>query len=60
MKFNLSVKIILIGIIMLGAVLRFYGLNWDNGHNLHPDERAIILTVLKLQPATSFSNFLSI
>lgn len=28
-------------IVVVGAVFRFYNLNWDNGHQLHPDERNI-------------------
>ncbi|MGH2442212.1 MAG: glycosyltransferase family 39 protein, partial [Chloroflexota bacterium] len=28
-------------ILLVGAVFRFYNLNWDNGHTLHPDERFI-------------------
>ncbi len=28
-------------IVLVGAVFRFYNLNWDNGHELHPDERWI-------------------
>jgi uncharacterized membrane protein len=28
-------------ITVVGAAFRFYNLNWDNGHQLHPDERWI-------------------
>ncbi len=28
-------------IVLIGAAFRFYNLNWDNGHQLHPDERWI-------------------
>jgi len=28
-------------ILLLGGAFRFYNLNWDNGHQLHPDERSI-------------------
>ena len=27
----------------LGMLLRTYGLNWDQGYHLHPDERAITM-----------------
>ncbi len=35
-------RIILLVIIALGAFLRFYNLNWDDGHYLHPDERLYV------------------
>jgi 4-amino-4-deoxy-L-arabinose transferase-like glycosyltransferase len=35
----------LIFILILASSLRLYGLNWDQGHKLHPDERAIIMNV---------------
>jgi len=59
MRFNFLTKITLVAIIALGSFLRFYGLNWDQGHNLHPDERAIILTVLRINPPDNISDFLS-
>jgi len=33
-------------ILVIGAALRFYGLNWDQKHHLHPDERAIVAFVV--------------
>ncbi|MBL7159097.1 glycosyltransferase family 39 protein [Candidatus Microgenomates bacterium] len=30
-------------IIIIAFVFRFYGINWDNGHHLHPDERMITM-----------------
>lgn len=46
-------------IIILGFVLRIYGINWDQGHHMHPDERAITLSVVNLKYPKSFSEFLS-
>ena len=52
-------KIILLLIILLGAFLRLYNLNWDQGYHLHPDERAITMFTLPLNFPTSISEFLS-
>jgi hypothetical protein len=35
-------------ILFAAAALRFYGLNWDGGHWLHPDERQIYFVVQRL------------
>lgn len=36
-------QIILLLIIALGAFLRLYGINWDQGFHLHPDERFLTM-----------------
>lgn len=33
--------IAIIGILILGAILRYSGYNWDNLYQIHPDERAL-------------------
>jgi len=38
-------KKIFLLVILLAATLRIYGLNFDQGHHLHPDERAITMVV---------------
>jgi len=43
----------LLGIVALALAVRVYGLDFDQGHFFHPDERAIASAVLKL----SFSPF---
>jgi 4-amino-4-deoxy-L-arabinose transferase-like glycosyltransferase len=35
-------------ILAVAAALRFYGLNWDGGHWLHPDERMVYFVVARL------------
>jgi len=52
-------QIILLLIIALGAFLRLYGINWDQGHHLHPDERAIVMLTTFLQFPKSLDEFLS-
>ena len=34
---------------LLAALLRFTGQNWDQGQNLHPDERFITMVATALQ-----------
>lgn len=36
-------KVIFIIVLALGLGLRLYGLNWDQGHHLHPDERFLTM-----------------
>lgn len=58
LKFKLSTKLILFGILLLAAFFRFYNLNWDQGYHLHPDERAIIMKVVELRfPIDNLSSF---
>lgn len=46
-------------IFLLGSGLRLYGLNWDDSHHLHPDERFMVLTVLNISWPDSFSGYLN-
>jgi 4-amino-4-deoxy-L-arabinose transferase-like glycosyltransferase len=46
-------------ILVIAAALRLYGLNWDGGHWLHPDERQIYFVVLKLDWPRSLAEALS-
>jgi hypothetical protein len=52
-------RLILFAIILLAASFRLYNLNWDQGHHLHPDERAIVMTVDRLSLPDSLSEFFS-
>ena len=51
--------IVLAAIVVCGAVLRFYGLDWDGGHWLHPDERQIYFVAMNLGWPQSFAEALS-
>lgn len=44
-------------ILALGASLRLVGLDWDEGHHLHPDERFLSMVVSSLDPASSIENY---
>lgn len=48
-KFS-TYQIILLVILVLGAVLRFYNLDWGDGHFFHPDERNIGMAVANINP----------
>lgn len=52
-------KFILFGIFLLGLSFRVDNLSWDQGLHLHPDERAIIMTVTRLDYPQGISDFLS-
>ena len=52
-------KILLVLIMLLGSVVRLYGVNWDDSHHLHPDERFIVLTALNITWPDSFSDYLN-
>jgi hypothetical protein len=49
----------LVLILVAAAALRFYGLNWDDGHWLHPDERKIYFVVMDLAWPRSLGEALS-
>lgn len=51
-------KIILFVIFIIAAGLRLTGLNWDQGHHLHPDERFLNMTIHDIKLPTSFSEYL--
>ena len=51
--------IILILIIIMGAFLRLYNINWDQGTHLHPDERAIVMFTLPLSFPQDIQQFLN-
>ncbi len=44
-----AVPAALLGIMLLAALLRFTGQDWDAGQNLHPDERFITMVATALQ-----------
>lgn len=50
---------ILFLILIFAAILRLYGINWDQGAHLHPDERAIVMKVTELQFPASIQEFFS-
>jgi hypothetical protein len=49
----------LVAILVAGAALRLYGLNWDAGQWLHPDERQIYFVAVDLRWPESLAQALS-
>ncbi len=51
--------LLLLLILLVAAVFRFYGLGWDSGYLLHPDERQIVLVAARLHWPSSLPEFFS-
>ncbi|HZD10426.1 MAG TPA: glycosyltransferase family 39 protein, partial [Candidatus Binatia bacterium] len=45
-------------VLLLGATFRFTGINWDENHHLHPDERFLTDVANRLQPVTDPLSYL--
>lgn len=50
-------NVALVVIILIAALFRFYGLNWDEGRHLHPDERFLSTVTNDLQWPENFDNY---
>jgi hypothetical protein len=51
--------LVLGGLVILGLLLRLYGLDWDAGNNFQPDERQILFVVTSLAWPKSWAQFLN-
>ncbi|MCD4673362.1 MAG: DUF2298 domain-containing protein [Anaerolineaceae bacterium] len=49
--------VLLLGIILLGAYFRYSGLDWDQNHHLHPDERFLTMVETGIAPVDSISEY---
>src|SRR5687768_15538515 len=52
-----AVPAALLGIMLLAALLRFTGQNWDQGQNLHPDERFITMVATGIHMPSSLGEY---
>ena len=50
-------ELALIAVLILAAYLRFTGLNWDEGTQLHPDERFLLMVEGALQLPSSLGEY---
>ncbi|OJX39485.1 MAG: hypothetical protein BGO78_13315 [Chloroflexi bacterium 44-23] len=49
--------LILAVILVVGAIFRFSGLNWDEGFHQHPDERYMTMVAEQIRPVSGFSTY---
>lgn len=53
-------RVVFLLIVVLGAIFRFTGINWDGGHHLHPDERFISMVLSEIGLAHSVPEYLDV
>jgi YYY domain-containing protein len=49
--------LLLVGVLLFGAYLRFVGVNWDDVYHLHPDERFLTMVESGIEPVHSLSEY---
>src|SRR3990167_2829280 len=55
---DVNPKLVFITILVVAVALRVFGLNWDQGQHLHPDERFLTMVAMAEKIPNSFSNYL--
>ena len=50
-------NILLLGILLIGAYFRFTGIEWDDNHHLHPDERFLTMVESSITPVKTLSEY---
>lgn len=60
-KNNISMKhyLILLLILVFGFLFRIIGLDWDQGHHLHPDERFLTMVLTDIKLPLSLKDYLN-
>ncbi len=53
---NLKTKVLII--LLLAFIFRLYGLNWDQGQHLHPDERFLTMVLTSMKIPQSLGDYL--
>lgn len=54
---NVHRFLLLILVLLVGAVFRFYQINWDQNFHLHPDERFLTMVESAISPVPSWSEY---
>jgi len=52
-------KLILLAIIILALIFRLYGLDWDQGQHLHPDERFLTMVMDAMRLPKNLADYLN-
>jgi YYY domain-containing protein len=47
----------LVAVIAMGAYFRYIGMDWDENHHLHPDERFLTMVSSAIEPVDSVSDY---
>ena len=56
---NRKILLAIVIILLLGLLLRFIGIEWDQGFYLNPDERFLVMTATDLKWPSSLLNYLN-
>ena len=54
----LTTKLPILLILIFALCIRLYGLNWDQGQHLHPDERFLTMVAVAQEFPSSFKQYL--
>ncbi|HOV07115.1 MAG TPA: hypothetical protein PLV27_07640, partial [Anaerolineaceae bacterium] len=49
--------VLLILVLLIAAIFRFTGIEWDGNQHLHPDERFLTMVETAIQPADTFRDY---
>ena len=49
--------VLLIGVLILGAYFRFFGIGWDEGSHMHPDERFLTMVGSSIHSVNSLGDY---
>lgn len=59
MKIHLPTKLLVLLIFLLAGMFRLWGVNWDQNHHLHPDERFLTMVGIAMKEPATFAEYLN-